>query len=254
MYYEIPFIRSEADRSCGESSADHLKQRFAEMSTIVDKLDKAGLSVHLTLTGVAFSLKCSVFTQTNLFKYGDLPTEKAEQIFIRKKFTELGIDEEFRTCASRSVLELLKADVEQDDRVRYDEIEENLRHGDLYPESYEKEELLREMAEMERLYGRRNLLIANSYERGTVHGHLQALRWMLGMEWEEFLFSDNCMEGFDAECDRDELVRERAEDKLEQLLSPNTHKSADSEDDDALNSDSHTHGSLSGYDEDAETD
>ena len=47
------------------------------------------------------------------------------------------------------------------------------------------DDLDEKMIGLEQQYGRRSLLIGSDYERGILHGKLEALRWVLGQPWED---------------------------------------------------------------------
>lgn len=185
------------------------------------------LALALGFTGLAFTLTESVMYREKLLQDGRMPTEEAQRAFIRKKFALLGIHEEFRHRAARSIFDLLKADVEESARVWYDQAEDDLRHGDHYPDSDEKYELLDEMDRMEHLYGRKTLLLANNYERGVAHGRIQALRWVLGAGWDDSEFALQNINSRDAMLDRDELVFEQAMEKWSGLLTETPNASAE---------------------------
>jgi hypothetical protein len=219
MYCELPFLRADSLECYGAPSAGYLQKRFNDLSAIVAKLEAEGWFVRLTLTGIAFSLTATVIARENLLHAGTLPTDEAVKEYIRQKFAALGIQEDFRCHASRSLLDLLKANVAHDDRVRYDEVEQDLRFSDSCEDLDETYEQFDELRELERLYGRRNLIMADSYERGLVHGRLQALRWVLGDEWDASQLSDIGADRFDAEVDKDEAIHDRGVTQLQGLLS-----------------------------------
>ncbi|OAI40498.1 hypothetical protein AYO40_00770 [Planctomycetaceae bacterium SCGC AG-212-D15] len=228
MNYEIPFVQKDDH---GSLSDEKLKNRLAVMTSIVDKLKKEEWYLSLTLTGVEVTPGRSVLCRAGLFKDGHSPNDEDVKAFIHKRFAELGIDESFRLASSRSVNDLLTEDVRHSDRVWYDQAERRLRYGDDHPESDEKWDFLRTLGRMERLYGRQSLVIADSYERGVLHGRLQALRWILGAGWEDSKFPDYRKADLDPECDGEERVWRRTDANRFEFLSGLPSQSVDVEPD-----------------------
>ena len=218
MYYEIPFLRNDRLEWHGGSPRGYLQTRLSDLGAIVDKLEQEGWFTHLTLTGVAFSLTGSVVVREKLLREGKFPTDEEIQAFIRQKFIDLGIQEKFRLATSRSLLDIHRSDVILSDRVWYEEAEQDLRCFDHCQDEDAVYELRDGMRNLERLYGRRDLIVADSYERGLVHGRLQALRWVLGAEWSDPEFTDTGDDRVDAECEKDERIEEEGKNKLRAFL------------------------------------
>ena len=216
MNYEIPFLRRDIAGS--QLSGEELTSRLAALSRVVETLTKEGWHVELTLTGVTCSPDCSVLYREGMLKDGKSPSEEDIQRYMRKKFADLGIDESFRLSASRKVSDVFREDVKHSNRVTYDEMERELRHGNLHPESDEKWNLVRDMERMERLYGRQHVLIPDSYERGVVHGRIQALRWVLGASWNDSAMPDHRDADLDPEFEGGIRVVDETDDKLEAFL------------------------------------
>ena len=207
--YEIPFVSKKILEQSSEKGAKRQTARMVELAAVADKLAAAEWPVEWTMTGLAFELPYKI-------KYG--PETERTPAAIRQQLASMGIPDEFRLCSSRSLLELVTAKSEYADRDWYVDKEQSVRYfaHDDFADWDSRDFIVRtvaEMAEMEDRYGHKELIVEDSYQRGTVKGRRQSLDWLFGEEWPELEPEDE----FEAEEVEEERAYERQELAIEGL-------------------------------------
>jgi len=81
----------------------------------------------------------------------------------------------------RPISQIRKAENEFNDKIWYGRKPQDMNEVSWEPEV--KRTVKRSMREMEKKYGKKNLLV-NDFEWGMFNGKLSALRWVLGDEWD----------------------------------------------------------------------
>jgi hypothetical protein len=170
---EFPFLPEQATRLTGPKLGTYLKDRLSHLSELAGTLADAGWPVQLTISGLAFQSPNST--------EGD--EEDAEE--VKEQLSLLGIQDEFSGSPSRSLNDILDGEDEYCDRTWYEESDQRFRDLSTPICTCCVDDLTEKMAEMEKQYGRRGLMIGSEYERGILHGKLEALRWVLGDDWED---------------------------------------------------------------------
>lgn len=170
---EIPFVPQDKSGLGPRELTAYLRDRFPEMASIAVKLIESGSPIKLTAGGVAFQ------PSTLPVDTSEDPDEVAEQL------KPLGIHEQVRAIPSRSFAELQSAEKKLADHVDYDQLDSDFRNLEHPLCSCCQEDKEEQMTKLEQQYGRRHLLVPNDYERGVLHGKLEAIRWVLGDEWED---------------------------------------------------------------------
>src|SRR5262249_41470223 len=145
---------------------------------------------------------------------------------VRERLADLGITDQFRTRASRSLLDVVTARSEYQDRAWYAEADHELHivpapeEDQLLPRwetAPDNRMTLELMKLVEKDFGRKNLIVETDYARGAVTGRSQALDWLFGEEWPELEPTD----GWDAEVAEEDRADGRqylAIDGLDRLL------------------------------------
>lgn len=170
---EFPFFPEQVAHLTGKKLATYLKNRLSHLSEIAGTLADAGWSVQLTISGLAFEAP----------NYSEDNEDDADE--VREQLKLLGIDDEFSNCPSRSLSAILDEEGEYSDRSSYEESDRRFRDPSRPICTCCVDDLTEKMSEMEKRFGRRSLMIGSDYERGVLHGKLEALRWVLGDAWED---------------------------------------------------------------------
>jgi hypothetical protein len=173
LMMEIPFVPEDRLTLNPKELTSYLRDRLPQIASVAEKLIDSGSLVKLTAGGLAFQ------PSSLLAESSDDPEQ------IQKYLETLDIDEQVREIPSRSFVELESAETKLTDRVEYDELDSNLRNLEIRICSCCQEDNEEKMTQLEQQYGRRHLLVPNEYERGILHGKLEAIRWAMGHEWED---------------------------------------------------------------------
>lgn len=170
---EIPFVPDDRCTLNPKDLTAYLRDRLPEIASIAEKLLDSGSPVKLTTRGLAF--QPSSLTGES--------SDDPEQ--VQEHLKTLDIHEQVRAIPSRSFVELESAETKLNDRVQYDELDSNLRNLEIPICDCCQEDNEEKMTKLEQQYGRRHLLVSNDYERGIMHGKLEAIRWVMGHDWED---------------------------------------------------------------------
>lgn len=211
--FEIPFVSKEVLDINQEQRAKAQTARMIELTSFAEKLAAAGWPIEWTVTGLAFELP-----------YQTKSGRESEQTpgAIRKKLAKMGIPDKFRTCSSRSLLEVVTTKAEYADRVRYVKADQSIRgivsddFWDCMDDQFIRDSL-EEMIEIEELYDRKELLVDGDNQLATVKGRSEALDWLLGQDWPVLEQVDE-LAAEDAEEDREYARHEKAIDGLHAVL------------------------------------
>jgi hypothetical protein len=177
--HTFTFIDPSSSKPTGSGVVPYLKSRLARLADIATTLHDAGWTVQVSDAGLSF----------------ESPDAEEDYEAVTAKLAALGIKEEVSCLTLREINDIVDAQFELRDRVRYDDAGQALRDAEYLrctscdTEYWRcpscEERLERKMAELEQQYGRADLLIADDYERGILHGSLQALQWVLGVDSDD---------------------------------------------------------------------
>jgi len=170
---EIPFVPDDRCSLNPKGLTTYLRERLPKVATLAAKLIDAGSQVKLTARGLAFQPS----------SVPGVSSDDSEQ--VQKQRELLDIYEHVRAIPSRSHAELDSAEKKLNHRVEYDDLDTDLRNLEQPICSCCQEDKEEQMTKLEQQYGRRHLLVPNDYERGVLHGKLEAIRWVIGYEWED---------------------------------------------------------------------
>jgi hypothetical protein len=212
--YEIPFISKDV---LSIDEKDRTAQQTARLANLVESakvLTAAGWPVEWTITGLAFDAPPG---SSYAARHERSPT------VMRQLLAGLGITEEFRTGCSPSLLDILAARVECQDRALYAEGDHRIRsmvdNDDFgWEDEREIRETIQELVAIEGAYQRKDLVIESDYLRGILQGRLQALEWLFGQEWPELEDDEDEWEAELLKDERDFDNRERAIETMHELL------------------------------------
>ena len=170
---EIAFVPDDRVTLHPKELAAYLRERLPEIASIARKLIDSGSRVKLTTRGLAFQ-PSSLAEES-----GDDPEQ------VQERMKTLGIHEQVRAVPSRSFVELESAETKLNDRAQYDELDSRFRNLEIPICDCCQEDHEEKMTKLEQQYGRRHLLVSNDYERGILHGKREAIRWVMGHDWED---------------------------------------------------------------------
>ena len=94
--FEFPFFTGQESIHSDDQRVQHVTERLGQLSNLADHLVHLKSQVRWTVTGLAF----------------DPPWELSKPVDLRRALNDLGIHEDFRQQASRSLLDILTAKVE----------------------------------------------------------------------------------------------------------------------------------------------
>jgi hypothetical protein len=183
LVYEISFLSKEALNPNEEERANAQTARMAEVVSIAQKLTKAGWPIEWTVTGLAFRLPDQI-------EPGADSTDALAE--VRAKLRALGITDNFRTCASRSLGEVVTARMEWEDRAMYvgAHVMVRLLNYDGVENNNVRLSFLRThqriVADLERVYSPEDLIATTRYQHGIVDGRRFGIRWLFGEDWAPY--------------------------------------------------------------------
>jgi len=168
---EIPFLPEHAAGLCGRRLAHCLQDRLPRLAAIAGQLAKAGWDIRLTISGLAVAPPSA----------GGADDDED----LERQLKELGVTEAVSGSPSRTLEAVIEAEGEYQDRATYEHLDRQLR-GLGQPVCPCCTDLVEEqLRELEARYGRRNLSVADEYERGVLHGRWEGLQWVLGDDWQD---------------------------------------------------------------------
>lgn len=179
--FEIPLASRKTLPLNQERRAKLQTARMVKLISHANKLTKAGWPIEWTISGLAFDVPRMIQCDHE---------EDKSPAAIRQKLIALGIADEFRLTASRSLLDVVIAQSECADRSWYAEADHDVRDRAL-EDDLEWDDVnyivstRAEMVEMEDRYGRKELIVDGDYQRGTVNGRKEAFDWLFGEEWPD---------------------------------------------------------------------
>ncbi len=166
---EFRLLPDQSEHLTDKKLAAFLKVRFPSLVAIADKLSAAEWPIEWTLTGLAFVPPTSIDGDVNA---------------IQQALARLGIQEEFAE-ATRTATDLDEAEAELIDRADYDVMDCALHDPEHVVCDCCGADEVAKMTELEETYGRKSLVVFNDYDRGRLHGKLEALSWLYGQDWDD---------------------------------------------------------------------
>lgn len=185
---EITFITEDAKGLEGAEMTQYLKERLRYLADLADKLSADGWSVQLTIRGLAFQPP-----------EGPADTQKAAEA-MQERLKQLGIPDLVRPWASHSIDDLEMTEDEYSDRAWYEQADRVLRDRSTGLCCCCEDSMIKRMKQLEEWFGRRGLMVADDYERGMLHGKIQAMRWMLGDSWDDLDEVEDLEDSDELEC------------------------------------------------------
>jgi hypothetical protein len=158
--------------------AAKLRTRWQEFQSITEKLLGDGWQVMPTLTGLAFFLYVSG-SQIPVATKGPSPEEE-------QRLRQLGINDRVQRLETRTLLDVYEAESEACDRAWYAKnagpLDDPEGEGPFY--SAVRLDMLDAKKAIEEKFGIEALTADDELELAYLNGHLSALRWVLGSEWD----------------------------------------------------------------------